>query len=744
MTTPRLQAETSPPYLAAAVASAAVLVLYILTLGPSTAMWDTSEYIAAAYTLGIPHPPGNPLFVLIGRVFTILPIAPNVAMRVNLLAAVSSAVTAGIWFLVTDRVLSRTIEARWLRFAGAGLAALIGATAFTVWAQSVVNEKVYTVALAGLAIVSWLVIRWCDAPEAPRADKLLLLAAYLMGLGYANHMAGVLTLPAIGLAVLIRRPATLLRWRLVLGCAALLVLGATPFATQPIRAAHFPAINEGEPTGCATELTASCTFSSLTYDRFEHNFNRGQYAKQSVLERQAPIGAQVAMWWLYFKWQWLRDVDGSATGLQAALAAIFLMLGLFGGWIHYRRDPTSFAYFGSLMATITIGLIYYLNFKYGASQPPDTIPYELREVRDRDYFYLWSFSAWGVWAALGIVEVWKLLANGVSSAAESATGLPPMRSWAIASPVLAIAFVPLFANWTSASRRGDTDTADYARDLLNSVEPYGILVTVGDNDMFPLWYAQEVEGVRRDVTIANTSLMGTDWFVRQMIRRPIYAYNASAGPALYRDREWTAPTGPALRMTFDEADAVPHFQAIRDPMQFVAGNLQTTLTPRTLERSEYFIYRLILDNPDRPVHFANSSTDFIRMELDEYAVMHGLTRKIMRDPVQETDTVRRLRGAGWVDLHATLVLWDAFEAPASLIRKGRWVDRPSLPSPTMYVRTGLTLSDTMLIRGDTASARRIYGVTRSLAEALDVLDYFPPPPGETTGPLPEPVRERDL
>ena len=97
--------DNRPSYLAAAIAALGVFGLYLLTLAPSTAMWDTSEYIAAAYTLGLPHPPGNPFFVLLGRVFSILPIAPNIAMRVNLLAAVCSAVTAGLWFLIAERVL---------------------------------------------------------------------------------------------------------------------------------------------------------------------------------------------------------------------------------------------------------------------------------------------------------------------------------------------------------------------------------------------------------------------------------------------------------------------------------------------------------------------------------------------------------------------------------------------------------------------------------------------------------------
>src|SRR5260221_12365875 len=94
-----------PSYLAAAVVSVVILALYVVTLAPSTAMWDTSEYITAAYTLGLPHPPGNPLFVLIGRVFAILPIAKSLAMRINVLAAVCSAGSAGHVFLITGRRL---------------------------------------------------------------------------------------------------------------------------------------------------------------------------------------------------------------------------------------------------------------------------------------------------------------------------------------------------------------------------------------------------------------------------------------------------------------------------------------------------------------------------------------------------------------------------------------------------------------------------------------------------------------
>src|SRR6185503_2744083 len=104
-----------PSYRAAAIVSALIFLLYLVTLAPSTAMWDTSEYIAAAYAFGLPHPPGNPFFVLVGRFFAILPIAPNVAMRINILAALCSAIAAGFWFLITGRVLVGWLAERWQR-----------------------------------------------------------------------------------------------------------------------------------------------------------------------------------------------------------------------------------------------------------------------------------------------------------------------------------------------------------------------------------------------------------------------------------------------------------------------------------------------------------------------------------------------------------------------------------------------------------------------------------------------------
>ena len=741
--------DDRPSYLAASLAGLVVFLLYLVTLAPTTSMWDTSEYIAAAYVLGIPHPPGNPFFVLIGRVFAILPIAPTVAMRINVLAALSSAVSASLWFLITERVLVPWMPRRWQRLTGGALAALIGATAFTVWNQSVVNEKVYTVSLVGLAVICWLTVRWCDNPEGRVADRLLVLVAYLLGLGYANHMAGMLAAPAVGLAVLVRRPSSILRWKLLLACAAAVVLGMTPFATQPIRAAHFPAINEGEPTGCLTELKADCTFSALTYDRFMYNFNRGQYGKPELGERQAPLTAQVGMYWLYFKWQWLRDAYQENPGLQNGLAVFYFILCILGGWMHFKKDRRSFWFFGPLIATMTFGLIFYLNFKYGHSQALELGESVPREVRDRDYFYLWSFSALSVWAALGLVYLWETVAS-LFGADEVKLGRetvvePRTRSFLLASPLLAVAFIPLIGNWQQASRANQTDTTDFARDLLNSVEPYGILITVGDNDTFPLWYAQEVEGIRKDVIVANTSLLNTDWYTRQLIRRPVYEYDAAKGPEIYRSQQWKKPVGPPVKMTYEEADALP--LAIQTPPNaaFQKGDIIAVPRSPQLMRADQLVYFMIRDTyPDRPIYFSRTAGGYpYELGLERYVLTQGMAKKLVNQQIIPSRDTVLIQGEGMVDVKRSYDLWTkVFTATTSLAARKGWVDDASVGIPDLYVISGVTLAEALAQSGQIARSDSVYQQSKGIATAMRRAQVFgfdrqpalPVTPGADVGP----------
>ncbi|MEP6572524.1 MAG: DUF2723 domain-containing protein [Gemmatimonadota bacterium] len=708
--------EYRPAYLPAALAGLAAFALYVMTLAPSTAMWDTSEYMSSAFVFGVPHPPGNPFFILLGRTFSLLPIAGSVAVRINLLAAVCSAASAGLWFLVTERLLLPWFNRRGPRIAGAAVGTLIGATAFTVWNQSVVNEKVYTIALLGVALIAWTMLRWVDAPDGRRADHRLLLVAYLLGLGYANHMAGMLAAPAVGLAVIVRRPATLLRWRVLLGAVAMIALGLTPFLTQPIRSAFFPAVNTSEINACPDGPKLDCTLSSATYERFMGNFNRSQYGKPDLTARQAPLGAQMGMWWLYFKWQWLRDPYSAAGGLQSFVAILFFAFGLLGAYAHWRTDRRTFWFFGGLMFTMTLALIYYLNFKYGYSQSPELGATVEREVRDRDYFYLWSFSAWGVWAGLGLMYLWKLLAGEPGTEVPETSPVPGWRRFA-AAPILALALIPLIANWRAASRAGQTFTRDWAADLLNSVEPYGVLITNGDNDTYPLWYAQEVEGIRRDVTVAVVSLLQTDWYVRQLIRRPVYEYDAARGPELYRGRDWPKPTGSPLKMTMAQADAIPLYVQVKDTSTFQKDSLIARVPPGYLTRDQLVLLQMIKDSfPARGIFF--SSPLYGRaLGLDPYLVEHGFAQKLLPRLAKETTGTVTLNPTSRIDLASTLSLWKELWGTASLIRQDGWVDRASIGIPYQYISTGALLTESLSREGRAKEAAAVLDTTRQLAHA---------------------------
>ncbi|HMI56975.1 MAG TPA: hypothetical protein VK511_02910, partial [Gemmatimonadaceae bacterium] len=553
------------------------------------------------------------------------------------------------------------------------------------------------------------------------------------GLGYSNHPAGFLPLPAAGIALLTTRWRTLLRWKLVLAGLGAIILGLTPFIYEPVRAAYFPAINEGAPTGCVTKLEASCTFSKLTEDRLMANINREQYGQK--LERGAPYSSQVGMWWLYFKWQWVRDAHGTMPALQFMIAFLFLGLGLLGGYVHWERDRKTFWYFGPLMFTMTLALIYYLNFKLGWSQDSDARDLA-REVRDRDYFYIWSFSAWGVWASIGLGYVWEQIAILIGGAERTtdkggakkpapAAAWPTRRGLMMAAPILLIALIPLFSNWQSASRRGHQFTSQWARDYLNSLEPYAIVITNGDNDTFPLWFAQEVDGVRRDVTVAVTTYLDTDWFVRQMIRRPVETYDAAKGPAIYRDKQWKKPVGPPLKMTFAEADAIPEYIQINQPQVFRQGNIELTIQPGYLVRDELVLLRLIKDAfPERPIYVSTGGGgQGIGPLLQPYLLSQGFVQKLMDHPITDTAETPHILGLN-VDFERTKALWnDVYHGPEQLVKEGDWIDRASVGIPYTYAFTGAVLSEAMKARGDMKGADTVMNRVRGIVKAARILGF---------------------
>src|SRR5437764_1151845 len=214
-----------PPYLQAAIAAVAVWILYAATLAPTTAFWDTSEYIATSHILGIPHPPGNPLFVLLSRAWDILlsPTGLPVPVRINLFSAFMSAGTTFFWYLLVHRILGFFDGRETVRRVGAAVAVLIAATAYTVWDQSNVNEKVYTVSMFTIAALSWLAFLWRDHVEEHRGirgpsrfhdDNVLVLMVFILALSVGNHLMAFLAAPALVLFIALVRPRSFANWRL--------------------------------------------------------------------------------------------------------------------------------------------------------------------------------------------------------------------------------------------------------------------------------------------------------------------------------------------------------------------------------------------------------------------------------------------------------------------------------------------------------------------------------------------------
>ena len=223
-----------------------------------------------------------------------------------------------------------------------------------------------------------------------------------------------------------------------------------------------------------------------------------------------------------------------------------LLLGLIGLFFQFGRDKRGFWITFLLFFMTGIAIVIYLN------QPP-------YQVRERDYAYAGSFYAFSIWIGLAVSAACVWLSEGKKK------GISPALAMTASLLFLGVPALMAAENWDDHDRSHRYTAVEIAYNYLNSVGPNGMLITHGDHDTFPLWYAQEVEGIRTDVRILNTSLLGTDWYIDQMK----YASNESAplklsvGAAqyLYGTNEYV--------YIFDQADKVRPISEVmavfRDP-----------------------------------------------------------------------------------------------------------------------------------------------------------------------------------
>lgn len=213
----------------------------------------------------------------------------------------------------------------------------------------------------------------------------------------------------------------------------------------------------------------------------------------------------------YGNWEsGIRFLDNMRLGDQSSAPAILagnkgknhyyllpLILGVIGIFFQFERDKRGCWLTFLLFFMTGIAIVIYLN------QPP-------YQVRERDYAYAGSFYAFCIWIGLAVMGLYEWLGGKLKEKYPAAT------AGAFTVACLCVPALMAQQNWDDHDRSNRRTAVEMATNYLNSVGPQGILITHGDNDTFPLWYAQEVEGIRTDVRICNTSLLGTDWHIGQM------------------------------------------------------------------------------------------------------------------------------------------------------------------------------------------------------------------------------------
>ncbi|HKT09769.1 MAG TPA: hypothetical protein VJR24_17840, partial [Gemmatimonadaceae bacterium] len=224
----------------------------------------------------------------------------------------------------------------------------------------------------------------------------------------------------------------------------------------------------------------------------------------------------------------------------------------------------------------------------------------------------------------------------------------------------------------------------------------------------------------------------TDWYVRQLIERPVYPYDSLTGPAIYRGHTWPKPNGSPLHLSIDQANALPPSVEITQPQLFKAGSLTATIRPQVLARADVVVLRMIRDSwPERPVYFSRTAGGYPEdLGLESHLLTQGLARKLLpEEPVSGKDTVA-IPGQGMLDIKTSDWLWNHdFQAPASLARRTMWVDRASVGIPYLYIASGATLAEAeqgVSGNDNDKDATHILAQVQSIANATGLQGLFTP------------------
>ncbi|MBN1884957.1 MAG: DUF2723 domain-containing protein [Candidatus Krumholzibacteriota bacterium] len=551
--------------LAAAVFFASLLA-YVATMPPTTSFWDSGEFIATSYILGIPHSPGTPLYVLVGRVFSMLPIGMSVAERVNFLSVVFGALGVLLTYLISASALrfmfGRPVDklTRFIHLAAPAVGAFYLAFSDTYWRDST-EAEVYSLSAFVMGLCTLLALRWLANPSgavdeerrralveekgeqeaartverlnrqgASHARNLVLLIVYLLSMGIGFHLGTILVYGGVFLALLAVREKTFSNFELLVftfGMAVvvadmtmhkqsnLTVIGLVIFAVLVVWSVM---------RGGRFALWASLLFA---LGISVHLFLYIRSGLNPAIDEVDPETWRA----LYAH---LRREQYPPMNILNRKASLFFQLGHF--WGYYKQQFRMFndlfiGPFNLAMAAVMIPtflglygvwegfrrekkswIVIFSSLLLNSLGLILFLNFSDHEVRERDYFYGGGFYFFTMFIGIGTGSFLMLLRSQAREAARDA-----FRSVVpLGAVLLVFSMLPAHAQWHEHDRSDNYIARDYAYNMLAALEPDAIIFTNGDNDTFPLWYIQTVEKFREDVRVANLSLLNTNWYIEQL------------------------------------------------------------------------------------------------------------------------------------------------------------------------------------------------------------------------------------
>ena len=620
-------------------------------------------------------------------------VAAEIAYRVNMIDVILGALTVMLTYLVMVRLIHRFSKPAGSRMReavtmfAAAIAAFMAAFSDEFWNNAIETET-YMPAIFMSVLAVWLTLRWYDRKNDPSAVRYLFLSAYLIGLGNGVHLTTLLIAPTIFVLVVAAQPKwftdsrlwistglfligagmvkmfagyevlysvmalfafaapVALLWfykhrsavwqRTLLGfvlCGSLYVIGYSVYPTVMVRAQTKPAINEGNPDN---------------WERYKLYLDREQYGQENMyvgmFNRNASFSYQFGYMYLRYLIQqfpkWGPSVSIDFTNNRTAdspqetlvvrrvwLSVLLLSVLIYGLYTHLREDRMAFLALLLYFIATSVGLALYLNM-------------DNPQVRDRAYFFLGSFYitmfwiGFGIWGIITDISDWLRSNNRERSVGLIGGLLMLLFATLVPASVLSRHLDPDFTNYEVHNRTHDWIPWDYGYNILISCEPNAILFTNGDNDTFPLWYLQEVMGVRRDVRIVNLSLLNTDWYILQLKHEGAgtvemeYSDDHIAHKLAGRlDADITLRIWPAdgQEVTFSGLTwTLPPYQRV--PLQ--SGEMVGLLRIQDIMVTN--IIKWV--NWQRPIYFAVTVANENKIGLEPYLSMEGMVYRLEREP----------------------------------------------------------------------------------------------------------------